>query len=137
MKRITSAHRALIRAEFKRLLGLLYPVKSCYTQGLQSAHSYEPLECPQLQYVFGLVLALSGAGGMTLVAIEWLSGRIWNHPSVHKSEDLGQLEKVKQELQKVQQLLENVAEGNAEVAELNAAIALLSQSVLPCNCKTS
>ncbi len=82
---------------------------------------------PQLQYVFGLVLAISGAGGMTLVAIEWLSGRLWNHPSVHKPEELGPLEKVEQELQKAQQLLEDVAEGNAEVAELiNAAIALLS-----------
>ncbi|MCP3662799.1 MAG: hypothetical protein GY696_09925, partial [Gammaproteobacteria bacterium] len=120
MKRITSAHRALIRAEFDRLKGMLYPVKSCYRQGLQSPNSYEPLELPQLQYVFGLVLAISSAGGMTLLAIEWLSGRLWNHPYVHKPEELGQLEEAKQELQKAQQLLENI--GNAEVVELiNAA----------------
>ncbi|MCP3661324.1 MAG: hypothetical protein GY696_02335 [Gammaproteobacteria bacterium] len=134
MKRITSAHRALIKAENERQLGMRFPMKSCYRQGLQSAHSYEPLELPQLQYVFGLVLAISAAGGMTLVAIEWtlvaiewLSGRLWNHPSVQIPEQHGQLEEVKQELQKVQQLLENVAEGNAEVAEhINADIALLS-----------
>ncbi len=113
MKRITSAHRVLIRAEFERLLGLLYPVNSCYRQGLQSAHSYEPLELPQLQYVFGLVLAVSSAGRMTLVAIEFLSGQLWNNPSVQKTEELGQLEEVKQELQKVQKLLKNT--GSAEL----------------------
>ncbi len=69
MKRITSEHRALVRAEFEHLIGMRYPMKSCYRQGLQSAHSYEPLELPQLQYVFGLVSAISGAGGMALVAI--------------------------------------------------------------------
>ncbi len=128
MKKVTAVHRALIRAEFGRLIGILYPAKSCYRQGLQSHHSYEPLEVPQLQYVVAFVLVVSGVGGTILVTVECLFGRVVNHPYTHKPDEMGQLEEVKQELQKLKQRVEHIAECNAEVAEhITAAISLLTQ----------
>ncbi len=127
VKRITAAHRALIRVEYERLMGINRTVKSCYRHGLESHYSYEPLELPQLQYVFALILVISGAGGMTLVILEWFSGRFSNRRYVWNPEEMGEWEKAKQVLQEVKQLVENFAEGNAEVAEhINAAISLLN-----------
>ncbi len=69
-KKFTSEHRTIIRQEHKRLSAVLYPSKQCYHDELGQQLVNSPLQLPQLQYVFLLILVFGGAGGLTLVAME-------------------------------------------------------------------
>ncbi len=116
IKKITDVHRTLITEELARVNGITYPPKPCYRNELEVQQIYEPLELPQLQYVFALVLVIAGGGGVVLIVTARLAHVSWKQTAQKEEPELRHV--VKQELLKLQRLLSNAHDDLSVVAEL-------------------